>query len=57
VNSTIAEVIKSYESGAELVLFWFGWIILTGGLIFGFIYLDNHWLEDKVKSRRTYKYY
>lgn len=57
VNSSISEVIKKYESGAELVLFWFGWIILTGSLIFGFIYLDNHWLEDKISSRRARKYY
>lgn len=56
-NCSIEAVIESYESGAELVLFWFGWIILTGGLIFGFIYLDNHWLEDKIKTKRARKSY
>ena len=30
-----------------LVVFWIIWIILTGGVIFGFYYLDNEWIEDK----------
>ena len=42
----IEETIKNYESGWQLVLFWIGWVILTGLLVFVFIYIDNHWLED-----------
>lgn len=30
---------------AELILFWFMWLILTGGLVYGFYYLENNWLE------------
>lgn len=30
-----------------LVVFWIIWIILTGGAVFGFYYLDNEWIEDK----------
>ena len=51
---TISETLDSLESGAELVLFWIGWILLTGGLIFVFIFIDNHWLEDKPKARKHY---
>ena len=45
-NMTIEETIKHYESGWQLLLFWIGWVVLTGLLVFGFIYIDNHWLED-----------
>lgn len=45
-NSTIDETIKRLESKAELVFFWLFWIILTGGVVYGFYYLDNKWLED-----------
>lgn len=35
-------------SGAKgaLVGFWLFWIVLTGGVIYGFCYFDNRWLED-----------
>lgn len=45
-NLTIEETIKRMESKAPLVLFWIMWIVLTGGLVYGFYYLDNRWLED-----------
>lgn len=32
---------------ASLVLFWFVWIVLSGGAVYGFCYLDNRWLEDE----------
>ena len=54
----IASVLDTLESGAELVLFWFGWIVLTGGLVVGFVYIDNHWLEDKPKyTKKRYNFY
>jgi hypothetical protein len=46
-NQTIKETIDSLKSGWQLVLFWIGWILLTGGCVFGFYYIDNKWLEDK----------
>ena len=53
----IDSVIDSYESGAELVLFWFGWILLTGGLVFIFVYIDNHWLEDKPARTDIFRFH
>lgn len=46
-NQTISKTIDSLKSGWQLVLFWIGWILLTGGCVFGFYYIDNRWLEDK----------
>lgn len=37
-----------YESETKtywIVGFWIVWVLLTGGLVFGFYVLDNHWLE------------
>lgn len=44
-NLTIDETIERLESGIELIIFWVFWILLTGGAVFGFYYLDNKWLE------------
>lgn len=41
----IEETLKQKTSGAGLWLFWIFWIILTGGAVFGFYYMDNKWLE------------
>lgn len=46
IGQNISETIDILESGAELILFWIGWILLTGGLVFAFVYIDNRWLED-----------
>lgn len=46
-NDTIEEVMKGFKSNWQLVLFWIGWVLLTGGCVFGFYYIDNRWLEDK----------
>lgn len=51
-NKTISETIEHLESGYEIVTFWIVWIVLTGGIVYGFYYLDNNWLED----RRKYRY-
>lgn len=37
---------KLSSATAWIVLFWTIWIALTGGLIFGYCYLDNDYLED-----------
>ena len=50
-NRTIEETIESLESNWELVLFWIGWVLLTGGTVAGFYYIDNIWLEDRHNSR------
>lgn len=42
---TISETVDYLESGIELVLFWIGWIILTGAAVVGFYYLENKWLD------------
>lgn len=46
-DQTIEETIKQLESNAWLVLFWIIWVLLTGGLVFLFFYIDNRWLEDR----------
>lgn len=46
-GQTIGETIDDFKSGWQLVLFWIGWVLLTGGCVFGFYYIDNKWLEDK----------
>lgn len=42
---TIQETIDSLESGVELILFWAFWILLIIGVVVGFCYLENRWLE------------
>lgn len=41
----IDDTIKRLESGWQKVVFWIAWILLTGGAVFGFYYIDNRWLE------------
>ena len=52
VNNNITETLEYLESGWELITFWLCWIFLTGGVVCGFYYLDNRWLEDN--NRRRY---
>ena len=56
-NQSINETIEYLESGGELILFWFLWIVLTSGCVIGFCYLDNKWLEDKKQNYYKRKYY
>lgn len=44
-DMSIEQAIKSLESGWQLVVFWVVWIVLIVGLVYGFYYLDNRWLE------------
>lgn len=49
-DKNIEETIKILESNWQVVLFWIGWVLLTGGLVIGFYFIDNKWLEDKEKT-------
>ena len=44
-NMDIEETVKYLESGGSEIIFWIFWILLTGGCVFGFYYIDNEWLE------------
>lgn len=46
-DSSIDDIVKMFESNATvaMVIFWIVWLILTGGIVYGFYYLDNEWLE------------
>ena len=46
-NWTIEQTHEYHTSSGALILFWIGWTLLIGLLVFGFVYIDNHWLEDK----------
>lgn len=47
---TIEETHKIMTSKSELVVFWIFWVLLSGGAVIGFVYIDNHWLEDRRKN-------
>lgn len=44
-NSSIEETINFLEVKWQLVVFWIVWVLLIGGLVYGFYYIDNRWLE------------
>jgi hypothetical protein len=46
VDADIEQMLEYYTMFNWLWLFWPFWIILTGGLAYGFYYIDNNWLED-----------
>ena len=41
-SMNMEETVEYLESGGEEIIFW---ILLTGGCVFGFFYIDNKWLE------------
>lgn len=47
--STLDEAVELMVSNrtAIVVIFWIVWILLIGGAVCGFCYLDNRWLEDE----------
>ena len=45
VDKNIDETVENLESGGGVIIFWIVWIVLIGGCVFGFYYLDNKWLE------------
>lgn len=44
-GKNIEETVEYLESGGVVIIFWVFWILLTGGCVFGFYYIDNRWLE------------
>lgn len=44
-NLTIDETIERLESDFPIIILWIFWVILIGGMVFGFYYLDNRWLD------------
>lgn len=44
-NSTIEETIERLESDFPIIIFWIFWVVLIGGVVFVFYYLDNRWLD------------
>lgn len=44
-GKNIEETVNYLESGGSVIIFWIFWILLTGGSVFGFYYIDNKWLE------------
>jgi hypothetical protein len=42
----IEQMLEHYTVFNWLWVFWPFWILLTGGLVYGFYYIDNEWLED-----------
>ena len=46
-DKTIQEAYKDTIKSETvfLVLFWVLWVLLAGGMVFGFCYLENRWLE------------
>lgn len=44
-EKTISETIEYLESGGEIIIFWIFWILLTAGIVVGFYYLENKWLD------------
>ncbi len=45
VDKNIEETVEHLESGGGMIIFWIFWVVLIGGCVFGFYYLDNKWLE------------
>lgn len=46
-NTSIEDAHKLMTSKGGLVFFWVVWVLLTGGAVYAFVYIDNHWLEDR----------
>ena len=44
-NLTIDKTIERLESDFPIIIFWIFWVILICGMVFGFYYLDNRWLD------------
>lgn len=47
---TIEEALESAITSWSVCLFWIAWLFLTGGVVYGFYYIDNRWLEDNCKK-------
>lgn len=47
-DQTPAEVVDDQINGQKIpvIIFWVVWMLLTGGAVVGFFYLENRWLDD-----------
>lgn len=52
INNTIDNIIKQKENDASNwnLFFWIIWIIVIGFIDFGYVYLENNYLEDKLEA-------
>ena len=50
-NSTIEEALEIKTNDFGIIFFWICWIFLTCGVVYGFYYIDNKWLEDNHRKR------
>lgn len=50
INKTIDKIIEEKENSVNVagMIFWFIWIIFIVFIDFGYVYLDNNYLEDKI---------
>lgn len=46
VDKSIEDVKNSLESSSWLIVFWIFWTMVIVGVVFGFYYLENDWLEN-----------
>lgn len=44
-DMNINDTVDHLQSNVGVIVFWIFWIILIGGMVFGFYYLDNRWLD------------
>ena len=44
-DMNIEETVERLQSSGGEIIFWIFWILLIGGCVFGFYYIDNNWLE------------
>lgn len=44
-DMNIQESLEYMTSGIGLIIFWIAWIIVICFCVYGFYYIDNHWLE------------
>ena len=44
-NRTINQTIEHLKVPVGTIGFWIFWVFLMGGALYGFFYIDNHWLE------------
>lgn len=46
-DMTIEQTMDSLDSNAGVIIFWIFWILLICGVVYGFYYLENDWLESR----------
>lgn len=44
-DMNINDTVDHLQSNVGVIVFWIFWVILIGGMVFGFYYLDNRWLD------------